>query len=175
MVYVLSKEGRPLMPCRPVIARLILKQEKARVTRRTPFTIKLNYELAEEYIQELHIGLDTGSGTCGAAVTTSQDEVLYMSQVHLRNDIKKKMTQRRQYRGTRRNRKCRYRPKRFDNRKASKRKGRLSPTLTSKLQAHIREIRFISKILPISLSNLTIEGGTFDTHAIKDPKVLTNN
>lgn len=175
MVYVLNKRGRPLMPCRPVIARLLLKQGKAKVKRRIPFTIKLNYELAHEYIQELHTGLDTGSGTLGSAVTNDQEEVLYMSQVQLRNDIKKKMDQRRQYRRTRRHRKCRYRPKRFNNRKASKRKDRLPPTLTSKIQAHIREIQSIGKILPISLDNLTIESGAFDTHSIKDPKVLINS
>ncbi|MFX1250469.1 MAG: RNA-guided endonuclease IscB [Promethearchaeota archaeon] len=175
MVYVLNKQGRPLMPCQPVIARLLLKQCKAKVKRHTPFTIKLTYELEQEHTQELHTGLDTGSGMCGAAVTNDQDEVLYLSQVYLRNDIKKKMTQRRQYRRTRRYRKCRYRPKRFNNRKASKRKGRLAPTLTSKLQAHVREIQSIGKILPISLGNLTIESGTFDTHAIKDPNVLTNH
>ena len=175
MVYVLNKQGKPVMPCSPVIARLLLKQGKAKVKRRTPFTIKLRYELAQEHIQKLHTGLDTGSGTFGAAVTTSQDEVLYMSQVHLRNDIKKKMVQRRQYRRTRRHRKCRYRPKRFKNRKASKRKGRLPPTLISKLQAHIREVQSIGKVLPVPLDNLTLEGGTFDPHALKDPNVLTNH
>ncbi|MFX1533877.1 MAG: RNA-guided endonuclease IscB [Promethearchaeota archaeon] len=175
IVYVLNDRGRPLMPCRPVIARLLLKQGKAKVIRRTPFTIKLTYELEQEHTQELHTGLDTGSGTFGAAVTNVQDEVLYISQVHLRNDIRKKLDQRRQYRRTRRHRKCRYRPKRFKNRKASKRKGRLPPSLTSKVQAHIRELQSIRKILPISLDNLAVEGGTFDIHAIKDPKVLTNH
>ncbi|MFX0066285.1 MAG: RNA-guided endonuclease IscB, partial [Candidatus Hermodarchaeota archaeon] len=175
MVYVLNNQGSPVMPCRPVIARLLLKQGKAKVKRRTPFTIKLNYELEEEHSQKVHTGLDTGSGAFGAAVMNDQDEVLYMSQVRVRNDIKKKMDQRRQYRRTRRHRKCRYRPKRFSNRKASKRKERLPPTLTSKVQAHIREIRFIRKVLPISLKDLTIEGGTFDLHALKDPKVLVNH
>ncbi|MFX0061359.1 MAG: RNA-guided endonuclease IscB [Candidatus Hermodarchaeota archaeon] len=175
MVYVLNNQGKPLMPCRPVIARLVLKQGKAKVKHRTPFTITLNYELEQEHIQELPTGLDTGSGTFGAAVTNDQDEVLYLSQVHLRNDIKKKLDQRRQYRRTRRHRQGRYRPKRFSNRKASKRKGRLPPTLTSKVQAHIRELRFISKILPISLKDLPIEGGTFDPHALKDPNVLSNH
>ncbi|MFX1533784.1 MAG: RNA-guided endonuclease IscB [Promethearchaeota archaeon] len=175
MVYVLTKQGTPVMPCRPVIARLLLKQGKAKVIRRTPFTIKLSYTLEKEYVQELHTGLDTGSGTFGAAVTNDKDEVLYMSQVQLRNDIKKKMTQRRQYRRTRRHRKCRYRPKRFDNRKASRRKERLAPTLMSKVQAHVREVLAIKKILPIQLTNLIIEGGTFDSHAIKDPNVLSNN
>ncbi|MFX1533092.1 MAG: RNA-guided endonuclease IscB [Promethearchaeota archaeon] len=163
------------MPCKPVIARLLLKQGKANIKSRTPFTIKLNYELEKEHIQELYTGLDTGSGTFGVAVTNDQDEVLYMSQVQVRNDIKKKMAQRRQYRRTRRNRKCRYRPKRFENRQASKRKGRLAPTLTSKLRAHVRELLFIKKILPLSMTRLITESGTFDTHAIKDPKVLTTS
>ena len=111
MVYVLTKKGTPVMPCRPVIARLLLKQGKAKVRRRTPFTITLNYELDQEYTQDLHTGLDTGSGTFGAAITNDKNEVLYMLQVHLRNDIKQKMAQRRQYRRARRHRKCRYRPK----------------------------------------------------------------
>ncbi|MFX1252666.1 MAG: RRXRR domain-containing protein [Promethearchaeota archaeon] len=96
MVYVLNNQGMPVMPCQPVIARLLLKQGKAKVKRRTPFIIKLNYDLEEEHTQQLHTGLDTGSGTCGAAVRNAQDEVLYMSQVQLRNDIRKKMDQRRQ-------------------------------------------------------------------------------
>jgi len=40
MVYVINCENQPLMPCKPVIARLLLKQGKARVTKRTPFTKK---------------------------------------------------------------------------------------------------------------------------------------
>ena len=33
MVYVISKNGEPLMPCANVIARLLLKQGKAKVKR----------------------------------------------------------------------------------------------------------------------------------------------
>lgn len=39
-VYVLNKHGEPLMPCSPGKARLLLKQQKAHVIKRTPFTIK---------------------------------------------------------------------------------------------------------------------------------------
>ena len=42
-VYVLNKHGEPLMPCSPRKARLLLKQKKACVVKRTPFTIKLLY------------------------------------------------------------------------------------------------------------------------------------
>ena len=44
MVYVLAKDGNPLMPCSNVIARLLLKQHRAKVKRREPFTIKLTYD-----------------------------------------------------------------------------------------------------------------------------------
>ena len=42
--YVISNEGYPLMPCEPVIARLLLKSKRAKVIKREPFTIKLLYE-----------------------------------------------------------------------------------------------------------------------------------
>jgi len=45
MVYVISQEGKPLMPTTNVIARLLLKQGRAKCIKRTPFTIKLNYKL----------------------------------------------------------------------------------------------------------------------------------
>ena len=42
-VYVLNKHGRPLMPCSPAKARHLLKDGKAVVKHRTPFTIQLVY------------------------------------------------------------------------------------------------------------------------------------
>ena len=44
MVYVISQDGKPLMPCSVPLARLLLKQGKAKVKKREPFTIKLTYE-----------------------------------------------------------------------------------------------------------------------------------
>jgi hypothetical protein len=41
MVYLINKNGKLLMPCSNVIARLLLKQGKAKVIRRKPFTVKL--------------------------------------------------------------------------------------------------------------------------------------
>ena len=64
MVYVINKNGKPLMPCSNVIARLLLKQGNAKVFRKTPFTIKLNY-LTTEYTQKLTLGVDTGSSHIG--------------------------------------------------------------------------------------------------------------
>mgnify|MGYP003808899725 CR=1 FL=1 len=44
MVYVINQMNQPLMPCTNVIARLLLKQGKAKCIKRTPFTIKLTYK-----------------------------------------------------------------------------------------------------------------------------------
>lgn len=74
MVYVISKNNEPLMPCSNVIARLLLKQGKAKVKRKEPFTIKLNYETTN-YTQNLTLGVDTGSGTIGTAVSNDKGEL----------------------------------------------------------------------------------------------------
>jgi len=43
LVYVISKHGKPLIPCNPQKARRLLKEQKAKVVKRTPFTIQLLY------------------------------------------------------------------------------------------------------------------------------------
>lgn len=168
MVYVLSKDNKPLMPCTNVIARLLLKQGKAKVKRKEPFTIKLTYATTE-YTQELTLGVDTGSGTLGTAVSTNDGKIVYMSKVVVRNDITDKMTQRASYRRNRRNRKTRYRKARWLNRKNSIKKDQFSPTVISKLNSHIKEIEYIKSILPIS--TLVLETATFDCHLMENPSL----
>ena len=166
MVYVISKENKPLMPCSKAIARLLLKQGKARVKRREPFTIKLTFETTN-YTQDLTLGVDTGSGTIGTAVSKNNGDIIYMSEVIVRNDITDKMTQRAKYRRNRRNRKTRYRKARWLNRANSIRTNRFSPTMVSKIHSHIKEIEYIKSILPIT--TLVLETGQFDTHLMKNP------
>ena len=172
MVYVLNLDGKPLMPCSSVIARLLLKQGKAKVKRRTPFTIKLLYKTDTEYVQPLTHGLDSGSSKVGSAVSDEKGNIVYMSQIEIRNDVSKKMQQRSKYRRNRRNRKTRYRKARWLNRKNSMKTDRFSPTMTSKINAHVKEMKFAQSLLPISKT--IIETATFDPHALKNPAVLTN-
>ena len=40
LVYVLNKDGKPLMPCKPRKTRKLLEANKAKVVKRTPFTIQ---------------------------------------------------------------------------------------------------------------------------------------
>lgn len=170
MIYVISLEGKPLMPCSPAIARLLLKQGKAKIRRKNPFTIKLLYKTETEYTQPLTHGLDSGSAKIGSAVADEKGNVIYLSQVEVRNDITKKMKQRAKYRGNRRNRKTRYRPARWQNRKNSMKSNRFSPIMRSKIDAHLKELTFVKKLLPIQKE--IIETATFDTHALKNPAVL---
>lgn len=166
MVYVLNKHNKPLMPCSNVIARLLLKQGKAKVKRKIPFTIELIYDTTE-YTQELTLGVDTGSSHIGSAVSDTNGNIYYLADTKIRNDISKSMEQRRKYRRNRRNRKTRYRKARWLNRKNSIKKDRFSPTMISKFHSHVKEIEFIKSILPIH--TLVLETGTFDMHLTKNP------
>ena len=171
MVYVINYDGTPLMPCTSVIARLLLNQGKAKCIMRTPFTIKLLYQTTN-YTQNITVGVDTGSGKIGSSAVKDNGDVIYMSDVEIRNDISDKLKQRSKYRRNRRNRKTRYRKARWLNRKNSIKNDRFSPTMTSKIHSHLKEIKFVQTILPIS--KIILETATFDPHALKNPAVLSN-
>ena len=157
------------MPCsKHGKVKYLLKSGKAKVVRRCPFTIQLTYD-CPNYRQEVVLGQDTGSKHIGTACVAN-DKVFYQSQVELRIDIKSKMDGRRQVRRLRRNRKTRYRKPRFLNRKNSIKKDRLPPSVRHKVQAHIDEIEFCKKILPIS--KIVLEVSQFDAHLMKNPSLL---
>ena len=170
LVYVLKQNGQPFVPTeRFGKVRRLLKEGKAKVVRREPFTIKLLYEPETDVVQECYCGVDTGSKHVGVAVI-GNDRVLYQSQTELRNDIKKKMDRKRVFRRNRRSRKTRYRKSRFLNRGNSTRNDILSPSVKHKVQAHIDEIEFCKKILPIS--DLILEVSQFDTALMKTPSLI---
>ena len=126
MVYVLNIEGKPLMPCKEAKARKLLKQNKAKIAKREPFTIQLLFE-CENQIQNITLGVDAGSKHIGLSATTEKKE-LYAADVELRNDIVELLSTRRENRRTRRN-KLRYREPRFNNRIHSKNKGWFAPSV----------------------------------------------
>lgn len=73
-VYVINKHGRPLMPCSPAKARHLLDAGKAKVKKRTPFTIQLVYG-SSGYTQEVILGVDAGSKTIGVSALTKKEEL----------------------------------------------------------------------------------------------------
>lgn len=148
MVYVLNVNGVPLMPTdRHGKVRRLLKSKRARVVKRTPFTIQLLYD-TPTYVQPLTLGVDAGSKHIGLSVSSENKEV-YAGQIEPRQDVSKKLDERRQYRRSRRNR-LRYRKPRFNNRTASKPKGWIAPSIACKIESHVAVIGRLHQILPIT-------------------------
>ena len=162
-VYVLNRHGRPLMPCTPAKARHLLDAGKAKVKKRTPFTIQLVYG-SSGYTQEVILGVDAGSKTIGVSASTKKEE-LFAANVIPRNDVVDLLSTRREFRRARRNRKTRYRKPRFDNRVRSKHKGWLAPSVEVKIQDHITAIRRVCGILPVS--KVVVETAEFDLQLLK--------
>ena len=166
MVYVISKNGQPLMPTENhAKVRILLKTKKAKVIKRCPFTIQLAYD-GTNYTQDVALGVDAGSKHIGLSVTT-KDKVLFESNVELRNDIVNLLSTRRQNRRSRRNRKTRYRKPRFNNRKCKD--GWLAPSVQNKVNTHLAVIRKAHEILPIS--KIIVEVASFDIQKIKKPAI----
>jgi len=166
-VYVLNKNGNPLMPCKPAKAKHLLKAGKAKVIKRSPFTIKLLWD-CEENTQEVIAGMDTGSETIGCAVIAN-GKVVYQSEVQVRQDVSKKMEQRKMYRRNRRGRKTRYRKARWQNRASMRKEGRLAPSIKSKVDSHLREKKFVESVLPVS--RWKVETASFDIAKISNPNI----
>ena len=166
MVYVISSSGQPLMPTENhAKVRVLLKNKKAKVIKRCPFTIQLLYD-STNYTQKINLGVDAGSKHIGLSATT-KDKVLFESDVELRNDIVDLLSTRRQNRRTRRNHKTRYRKPRFNNRK--RKDGWLAPSVQNKVDSHLTIIRKVHKILPVS--KIVAEVASFDIQKIKDPDI----
>ena len=164
MVYVLNIDGQPLMPTnRHGKVRRLLNNGKAKVIKRCPFTIQLLYE-STNHTQPISLGIDAGSKTIGLSATT-ETKVLFEAKVTLRNDIVDLLSTRREQRRTRRNRKTRYRKRRFQNRVHSKQKGWLAPSVENKISTHLTMVNKVHKILPIT--NIVVETAAFDTQLLK--------
>ncbi len=110
LVFVLNQDGSPLMPCKPAKARKLLRDGKAKVARRKPFTIRLNWQ-CEGSTQPVKLGIDKGSHQTGFCAVAN-GRVLITGKISHRKDIKEKMDARREHRRSRRSRKW-YRPARF--------------------------------------------------------------
>jgi 5-methylcytosine-specific restriction endonuclease McrA len=165
-VFVLAADEKPLMPTTPRRARMWLKQKRARVVKRAPFTIRLCFEPSGRYAQHVKMGVDTGSKTIGVAAV-AHSRVLYQAEISLRTDIKRSLDQRRQYRRDRRNRKTRYRPARFNNRKRS---GEwLAPSLLSKAESTVWAIVQVADVLPVK--QVKLEVASFDTQKMQAPEI----
>lgn len=153
------------MPCTQKKARILLKENRAKIIGYQPFTIQLIVPTGGS-TQEVHLGVDTGAKYIGIAATCG-NKVLVKGEIELRDDIHKNMQTRFALRRDRRNRNTRYREVRFLNRK--RRDGWLPPTIQSKLDATFMWIDRFCDLLPNPI--LHIEVGKFDIQKMMNPDI----
>ena len=172
-VFVLNKKGEPLMPtkrCGKV--KWLLRKKQAKVVCAEPFTIRLLYDTTE-YLQELYVSIDVGTKHIGVSISTKKEEV-FSATAEQRTDIKTLLEERRELRSRRR---CNMSP-----RKQKDKRGKwnvnedekcFGPSALNKINAHIRIMKFLSKLLPLEqkVKSCTLEIGKFDTALMKDPSL----
>ncbi len=165
MVYVLDKDGNPLMPTeRHGKVRRMLKDGRAVVVRSNPFTIRLTYKTTP-YTQAVNLGVDAGYSMVGFSAV-SGDKELIAGECQLLEGQVERNGERRENGRQRRARK-RYRAPRFANRRRPE--GWLAPSIQHKLDSHLRLIDFIKSLLPVT--EVVIEVANFDIQAIKTPGI----
>ena len=164
-VFVINHNNNPLMPTNPRNARVLLKEGKATVIKRTPFTIRLTYQTGGAR-QPISLGVDSGFTHVGLSAVSDKEE-LFSADVSLRSDIVKLNSERKMYRRNRRNRKTWYRKPRFKNRK--KPECWLAPSIRHKLESHKKLINLVKSLLPVTKT--IIEVASFDIQKIKNPKI----
>lgn len=158
------------MPCKAAKARILLRDGKAVVRHRTPFTIQLTIATGEN-TQPISLGADSGYKHVGLSASTAKRE-LYASEVILRDDIPGLLEQRASYRRDRRSRTTRYREPRFDNRvRHSKHEGEgwLPPSVENRINAHVSRIDEVMSLLPVT--SIAVEIGAFDIQKIENPEI----
>lgn len=75
-VYIIDMDDNPLMPCHDGgFVRRVLKEKRAEVVRRKPFTIQLKYAIRNKYTQEITLGVDSGYRYIGFSASTDSAEI----------------------------------------------------------------------------------------------------
>lgn len=168
-VLVLDQQKRPLMPCTPARARLLLTQHKAAVFRRYPFTLILRDGRPDAVVQPLRIKIDPGSHTSGLAVVNdTTGAVVWAAELTHRGDqVHASIQKRAAVRRGRRLRHTRYRQPRFLNRRRPK--GWLPPSLISRMRNVETWVERLRRWCPIGA--LSYEAVRFDTQAVQNPDI----
>ncbi len=164
-VFVLDANKQALDPIHPGRARLLLKQGKAAVYRRYPFTIILASAVEQPTLHPLRIKVDPGSHTTGITLINDHTgEVVWAAELtHCGEQIKRDLDKRRAVRRSRRQRKTRYRKPRFANRR--KRTGTLPPSLESRVCNVLTWVRRLMRLCPVTA--ISQELARFDTQAME--------
>jgi hypothetical protein len=172
-VFVLDVERRPLSPCTPARARLLLKAGKATILRRCPFVLLLKTSRPDAVVEPLRVKIDPGAHTSGIALLNDgSGEVVWAAEVsHREPEIREALSRRRVVRRSRRQRKTRYRPKRFANRRRPA--GWLAPSLLARVLNLLTWVARLRRFCAVGM--LSMELTKFDTQALQDPTIAGIN
>lgn len=165
-VFVLDTNRKPLTPCKPGVARSLLKAGKASVFRRYPFTIILNKKV-DANPEALELKLDPGSKVTGIALKQGNRIIFAAELLHRGQQIKEALQSRRQLRRSRRNRKTRYRQARFLNR--TRPKGWLAPSLQHRVDTLMTWVHRFRRLAPVV--RITQELVRFDLQLMENPEI----
>jgi len=144
-VFVIDNKGTPCLPTKPRRARQLLDQGRAKVKQVIPFTIQLKRKV-DNPVGEFEVGVDDGAKYVGIAIKNIEtNEIVFHAQLNHRQDVSRKVEQRRNYRKTRRFR-LRNRQPRFKNRIKSK----IAPSIRQRKEAILRVIKDLGKRLPLT-------------------------
>lgn len=168
-VFVVDANQTPLEPVHAGRARLLLKAGKAMIFRRYPFTIRLKREVEQPMVSALRLKIDPGSKTTGLAlVNDATGEVVWIAELtHRGQEIVTALQKRAACRRARRQRKTRYRPPRWQNRR--RKEGWLPPSLLSRLAQIETWMHRLMKSCHITA--ISVEMARFDTQAIQNPEI----
>ena len=165
-IFVLDTNRKPLTPCKPGMARSLLKAGKASVFRRYPFTIILNKEV-DANPEPLELKLDPGSKVTGIALKQGNHIIFAAELQHRGQQIKEALLSRRQLRRSRRNRKTRYRPARFLNR--TRPEGWLAPSWQHRVDTLMTWVQRFRRLAPVG--RITQDLVRFDLQLMENPEI----
>ena len=160
-----------MMPYNPARARMLLREKKAFVLRKYPFTIILK-DRADGDLQPMEFKVDPGSKKTGVALVADFSKrgktVVWAGEIQHRGQvIKNALDSKRGIRRSRRNRKTRYRAPRFDNRTRSMRW--LPPSVMSRVHNVTTWAARLQRFAP--LTGIAVETVRFDMQLMANPEI----
>lgn len=148
-VFVLDVNGKPLTPCIPKRARLLMKQNKAKPiwNKFGEFGIQMLVESGND-TSEVILGIDNGTKFEGYSIICDKtNNFNVMWKLPDKQKLVKKLEERRRLRRARRFRNCRRREARFNNRS---KEGFIAPSQLQVVQSRLKAIKELFKCYPIS-------------------------
>jgi len=170
-VFVLNDDKTPLMPCKPARARLLLKQGRAAVFRKQPFTIIMKEQIENPVLENIEVKIDPGSKTTGIALVMNTKRgarcIWGANLKHRGQQIRDALLSRAQTRRGRRSRKLRYRKPRFLNRVKSK--GWLAPSIYTRVDNTLTWVNRLMRYSPVT--SAVVELVKFDMQKMENPEI----